>query len=65
MYHTNIQLKIWFIALLTIFAEKITFILGFSLRQTPSENQHTLRKNYYPSMGQVAWKYAFIAPCSG
>ena len=39
---------------LTFFAEKITFILGFSLGQTPSENQHILRRNYYPSIGQIA-----------
>ena len=26
---------------LSVFAQKITFILGFSSGQTPSENQHT------------------------
>ena len=50
---------------LTFLQEKITFILGFSLGKTPSENQHTLRRNQYPSTSQIAWKYTFNAPRSG
>ena len=39
---------------LTFFAGKITFILGLNLGQTPSENQHILRRNYNPSIDQIA-----------
>ena len=44
---------------------KIHIVQGFSLGQTPSENQYTLRRNYYPSTFQIDWKYLFIAPRSG
>lgn len=47
---------------LAFFTGKITYIVDFTLGQTPSENLHSLRRSYYPSTGKIALKCVFIAP---